>query len=303
MGILNVTPDSFSDGGQWVDVQTAVQHGLEMAQAGAQIIDVGGESTRPGSPRVPAEEQLRRVVPVIERLRSALEKSDGHVAISIDTTRCSVARAALEAGASILNDVSAGRDDPNMFDLAAQRSTPLVLMHMQGAPQTMQDNPTYDDVIGQVEAFLIQRTQAATAAGVPRAQLILDPGIGFGKTHQHNLLLLAHLGRFVATGHPVLLGTSRKRFMRAICQGSSGSPTPTSLVSATCATTALGVAAGVSIFRVHDVQANRHAADVTWAVLGSRTADHASELMSNREHQGDRDGWSEQNQLLHDQFP
>ena len=262
MGILNVTPDSFSDGGEHATEDAAVAHGLAMLEQGADIIDVGGESSRPGSQRVDTDEQIRRTAGVIRRL---CNESPG-VVVSIDTTRCTVAAAALDAGALILNDISAGREDPGMFALAASRGTPIVLMHMQGEPATMQDEPKYEDVVGEVETFLLGRAAAAEAAGVPRGQIVIDPGIGFGKTLEHNLALMADLGRFVATGYQVLLGASRKRFLKAICSD-AGLTESGALVGATCSTTSLGVAAGVAICRVHDVPPNRQAADVTWRII------------------------------------
>jgi dihydropteroate synthase len=259
MGILNRTPDSFSDGGLYQDEAQALAHALQMAEEGADIIDVGGESTRPGSRRVEAWEQIRRVVSLIERLRGSLPAA---IPISIDTTRAEVAAAALAAGASILNDISAGRDDPAMFKLAAQTGVPIILMHMQATPETMQINPAYGDVVAEVKSFLLERAEAAQAAGIRREQVFIDPGIGFGKTNEHNLALMANLKQFVDTGYPMLLGTSRKRFMGAICAQTE----PKELLGATCATTALGVMAGVRIFRVHDIKANRQAADVAWAI-------------------------------------
>jgi dihydropteroate synthase len=259
MGILNRTPDSFSDGGLYQDEAQALAHALQMAEEGADIIDVGGESTRPGSQRVEAWEQICRVVSLIERLRGSLPAG---IPISIDTTRAEVAAAALAAGASILNDISAGRDDPAMFKLAAQRDAPIILMHMQATPGTMQINPAYGDVVAEVKSFLLARAEAAQAAGIRREQVFIDPGIGFGKTNEHNLALMANLKQFVDTGYPVLVGTSRKRFMGAICAQTE----PKELLGATCATTALGVMAGVRIFRVHDIKANRQAADVAWAI-------------------------------------
>jgi dihydropteroate synthase len=259
MGILNVTPDSFSDAARYVDIDQAVAHGLAMAKQGADIIDVGGESTRPGSASVEADEQKRRVLAVIACLKAKLPED---VSISIDTMLSEVAQAALDTGASIINDISAGRHDPEILALAADRGVTLAVMHMQGTPQTMQNNPLYDDVVAEVEAFLIERARVAEAAGVPRDRIILDPGIGFGKTREHNLSLLACLNRFVRLKYPILLGASRKRFMGALCDVKM----PEELIPATCATTALGVMASVSIFRVHDVAANRQAADVAWAV-------------------------------------
>ncbi len=259
MGILNATPDSFSDGGLYVDVETAVAQALAMAVQGADIIDVGGESTRPGAARVPAPEQLLRVQSVIERLHRELP---AHVRISIDTTLSEVAVAALRAGASIINDISAGRDDTAMFAMAREHSAELVLMHMLGTPENMQDNPSYTDVVADVSVFLQARAQTAEAAGVLREKIILDPGLGFGKTREHNLSLIAHLEKFAALDYRILLGASRKRFMGSLLNVQ----TPAELVPATCAATALGVMAGVSIFRVHDVAANRQAADVAWAI-------------------------------------
>ncbi len=259
MGILNVTPDSFSDGGLFSDPECALHHGLEMVRLGADIIDVGGESTRPGASPAPPGEQLTRTVPVIRALRQALT---GDTLLSIDTSLAEVAAEALNAGADIVNDVTAGLKDPNLFRLAAERNAPLVLMHMQGTPRTMQDNPQYQDVVEEVLGFLLERAAAAQAAGVARENLILDPGIGFGKRKEDNLMLLANLHRFAATGHAILLGTSRKRFMGAICQETR----PRELVAATVATTALGVMAGVKLFRVHDIRENRQAADVAHAI-------------------------------------
>lgn len=264
MGILNVTPDSFSDGGSYADVDQAVNHALKMAEEGADIIDVGGESTRPGSRRVEPEEQCRRVVPIIRALRPRLPSS---AMISIDTMHSEVARAALDAGAGMINDVSAGRADADMFTLAAERRVPICLMHMRGEPASMQDHVQYVDVVAEVEEFLKARASDALAAGIERRMILLDPGIGFGKHKVHNLTLLASLDRLVALGYPLLLGASRKRFMGSICQVDS----PLELIPATCATTALGVMAGVAIFRVHDVRPNRQAADVAWAIRNSAT--------------------------------
>ena len=268
MGILNVTPDSFSDGGKYQQLEAAVRHGQEMAKQGAQIIDVGGESTRPGSLPVPAKVQIQRTVAVIRRLREQFDENGITAAISIDTTRATVAREALAAGAAIINDVSAGRDDPEMFALAAQSGAPMVLMHMRGTPDNMQDDPVYEDVVGQVEALLASRVDAAINEGIQPGQILIDPGIGFGKTTQHNLQLLRHLDRLVALGYPVLLGASRKRFLRQLCRqhGAAKTPDPSQITAATCATTVMGVAAGATVFRVHDVRANRQAADVAWAV-------------------------------------
>lgn len=259
MGILNVTPDSFSDGGRYCDTERAVRHGIAMVEEGADLIDVGGESTRPGARPVPAQEQLRRVIPVIERLSASLP---ARIGISVDTTSARVAGAALDAGAHWINDTSAGRDDAAMLALAAERGAPIVLMHRQGTPLSMQEGPTYADVAAEVRGFLEARAAAALAAGVSGQNVLIDPGIGFGKTLAHNLALLAGLGELVRLGWPVLLGASRKRFLRSLC----GAPDFAALMPATCATTAIGVMAGVGVFRVHDVAGNRQAADVAWAV-------------------------------------
>jgi dihydropteroate synthase len=259
MGILNVTPDSFSDGGRYADTAAAVQHALAMIDEGADIIDIGGESTRPGSRAVPAPDQERRVLPVIQRLRECVSRS---TQLSIDTTSARVAEAALDAGADWINDTSAGRDDPAMLALAADRGVPIVLMHRQGMPEAMQQNPRYADVVAEVRGFLSARIEAALAAGVAQNKILTDPGIGFGKTLEHNLALMAGLGEFVRFGPPVLLGASRKRVLSTVCR----EPDLTALMPATCATTTIGVLAGVRVFRVHDVAGNRQAADVAWAV-------------------------------------
>jgi len=267
MGIINVTPDSFSDGGKWLERGAALAHAKQLVAEGAEVLDIGGESTRPGSQRVDVDEQRRRVEPVVAAVREALPE----VVISIDTTRAAVAEAALDAGADMLNDVSGAMEDPTMLALAAERSVPIVLMHMRGEPGTMQDDPRYDDVVAEIRDDLVERAEAAVAAGVANEQVMIDPGIGFGKTREHNLALMANLAAFVETEHAVLLGTSRKRFMGSICTEPDGSaPKPETLVGATAATTAIGVAAGVAMFRVHDVRANRQAADVAWAVERTR---------------------------------
>jgi dihydropteroate synthase len=262
MGILNVTPDSFSDGGRYVTVDAAVAQAEKMLADGADIIDIGGESTRPGSDPVPAPEQIRRIVPVIEAICSL----SSALTISIDTTLSEVAEAALKAGADMINDVSGGIEDRDILRLAACRNAPIVLMHSQGKPKTMQDNPYYGDAVREIRVALAARVEAALAAGVEKERIIIDPGIGFGKRRQDNLDLLAHLDTFVELGFPVLLGASRKRFMGSLCHVQE----PAELVTATAVTTALGVMAGVKLFRVHDVKENRQAADVAWAIKQSR---------------------------------
>ena len=262
MGILNVTPDSFSDGGKYTDIEAAINQGKKMIDEGADIIDIGGESTRPGSQRVSVEEQIDRVVHIIQAISETIP---GHVQISIDTTRSKVAEAALNAGAHIVNDVSGGNDDPEIINLCVDKACPYIIMHMQGSPETMQNNPSYDDVVSDIKTFLESRVNDCINAGIKQNNIVIDPGIGFGKTKEHNLTLLNNLKAFVDTSHSVLLGTSRKRFMGTICTVN----TPDELIGATTATTALGVQAGVKIFRVHDVKENRQAADVAWAILNS----------------------------------
>jgi len=259
MGILNVTPDSFSDGGKYTGVDSALAQAKSMILAGVDMIDIGGESTRPGAESVSAAEQIQRVVPVIKAIRQELSET---IPISIDTTASDVAAAALAAGASLINDISAGRHDEMILSLAAEKNVPIILMHIKGQPKNMQQAPHYENVVVEVLAHLQECVAAALAAGVEKHNIAIDPGIGFGKRKQDNLELLAHLDKFVATGYPVLLGTSRKRFMGSLCDVTE----PAELVSATAATTALGVQQGVQMFRVHDVKENRQAADVSWAI-------------------------------------
>jgi dihydropteroate synthase len=257
MGILNVTPDSFSDGGQFLDADRAVEHGLEMAAQGAALIDVGGESTRPGSQPAPPGEQIRRVIPIIGALA---EKID--IPISIDTHHVEVARAALLAGASILNDITA-LSDKSMAELAAQQQVPVILMHMQGTPATMQAQPRYDEVVTEVRDFLLARCERARSFGIPKERIFIDPGLGFGKTSQHNLLLLRHLDQLVATGYRVLVGPSRKAFLGKL----TGKEEPADRLFGTAAAVALCAAAGVSIVRVHDVGAMLDVVRVTRAIV------------------------------------
>jgi len=259
MGILNVTPDSFSDGGQYSNVSTAVKQAKLMLDEGVDIIDIGGESSRPGSDSVDQQEQIARVIPVIKAIKKELSTT---IPISIDTTLSGVAKAALDAGANIINDISAGESDKSILQLAGERSIPIILMHMQGAPKTMQDSPYYHDVIAEVIEKLESRVKDALNAGIKKENIALDPGIGFGKRREDNINLLAHLNKIVALGYPILLGTSRKRFMGSLCDVSE----PADLVTATAVTTALGIMSGAQIFRVHDVKENKQAVDVTWAI-------------------------------------
>jgi dihydropteroate synthase len=256
MGVLNVTPDSFSDGGEWYDGDAAIAHGRQLAAEGAGIIDVGGESTRPGADPVSEEEELRRVVPVIAAL------VDTGAQLSVDTTKPGVARAALDAGATYVNDVTALRD-ARMVQLVAERGCDCCLMHMQGEPRTMQANPTYTDVVDDVKAFLSQRADAVVAGGVAAERINVDPGIGFGKTAQHNLELLRRLDEVVALGFPVVIGTSRKSFLGRI----TGRDDPRQRLYGTIASNVLALERGATVFRVHDVGAVRDALAVAAATL------------------------------------
>jgi dihydropteroate synthase len=247
MGVVNVTPDSFSDGGALPDAAAAVAHARRLVEEGAAIVDVGGESTRPGAGPVPADEELRRVVPVVEGV-AALETA---AQISVDTTKLAVAEAAVDAGATYVNDVSAFRHDPGMAGFVADRGLECCLMHMLGEPRTMQDDPRYDDVVSEVKAFLEERLAAAVAAGVAEERVQLDPGIGFGKTLEHNLELLRRLDEIAAIGRPVVLGTSRKSFIGRL----TGRQVAADRVAGTVATCVLGLERGARVFRVHDVAA------------------------------------------------
>ena len=245
MGIVNVTPDSFSDGGEWFEREAAIAHGRLLAEEGASILDVGGESTRPGAAPVSLDEELRRVVPVVDALRETGAQ------LSVDTMKLAVAEAAVDAGATLINDVTAFRNDPALAGFVADRGCDCCLMHMLGEPRTMQDDPRYDDVVDDVKAFLEERMEFATAAGVREERIWLDPGIGFGKTVEHNLELLARLDEIVALGRPVLLGASRKRFLGRLL-GDDEAMTGT--VSAGVAVAVLAYERGATIFRVHDVR-------------------------------------------------
>jgi dihydropteroate synthase len=242
MGVLNVTPDSFSDGGHFLDPDVAVRRALQMAREGAAIIDIGGESTRPGAREVPVEEECERVLPVLRRLKPRL-----HVPLSVDTRKSVVARRALEAGAAIINDVSALTFDPEMAAVIAHGRAAVVLMHMRGTPATMQRMARYHDVVEEVCTYLAERGRVAQAAGIARSRIILDPGIGFAKKTSHNLLLLAGLSRLCRLGYPVLVGVSRKNFIRQIAGAG-----PQELLLGTGAAVTLAVAGGAAIVRVHD---------------------------------------------------
>ena len=259
MGILNVTPDSFSDGGRFNNITAALTQAEKMLSDGADIIDIGGESTRPYSLSVSSGEQVQRVIPIIKAIREQLSRT---VQISIDTRLSTVAKLALSEGATIINDISAGHNDPSILAVAADYNCPIILMHIKGTPQTMQDNPVYEDVVADVLASLELSVDRAIQAGIKQNKIILDPGIGFGKTYEHNLKILAHLNRFVQLGYPIMLGASRKKFLNTL----TAIEKPEDLAIATAVTTALAVMSGVKIVRVHDVKENRQALDVAWAI-------------------------------------
>ena len=253
MGVLNVTPDSFSDGGHFFSIEKAIERGLQMVSEGAGVIDVGGESTRPGARPISEKEELERVLPVIAGLREKVP-----VPISIDTSKAGVALRALEAGASIVNDVTAGRSDPEMMPLIAKKKVAFIIMHMQGTPQTMQTNPSYDDVVGEVADFFRQQYACALKCGIDCMGIAFDPGIGFGKTVEHNLELLANLSRLRVDDRPIVIGVSRKSFLGKII----GSTKMGDRLAATIALTAILRERGAHILRVHDVKENAAALQV-----------------------------------------
>ena len=255
MGVVNVTPDSFSDGGLYLDPEAAIAHGEELLAAGADVLDVGGESTRPGAEPVAAAEELRRVLPVIEGLAGAT--------ISVDTSKASVAAAALDAGATIVNDVTALRGDPEMAALVAEREATVILMHMRGEPRTMQEDPAYGDVVAAVKEFLAARIEDALAAGIAAERTWVDPGIGFGKTAEHNIELLRRLGELRELGRPLVIGTSRKSFIGRL-DGSAARER----LGGTIASTVFAAAAGADVLRIHDVAEIRQALTLADAVLG-----------------------------------
>ncbi len=256
MGVVNVTPDSFSDGGLYLDAEAAVAHGVELVRDGADILDVGGESTRPGAEEVSVAEERGRTEPVVAALAAA-----GHT-VSVDTSKLEVVRAALDAGAAIVNDVTALRGDPEIAALCAERGVGLVLMHMQGNPRTMQADPTYDDVVADVKAFLAERLQVALDAGVDEERVWLDPGIGFGKTLDHNLELLRRLGELRELGRPLVVGTSRKSFIGEIDGSEVGDR-----LGGTIASSVLAAAEGADVLRVHDIREAAQALKVADAIL------------------------------------
>ena len=262
MGVLNVTPDSFSDGGKFLTTEKAVEHGMQMAAEGADLIDVGGESTRPGAEPVAAEEELHRVIPVIEKLRPKI-----HIPISIDTSKAQVARAAIETGASIVNDVTGGRGDEEMLPLVAETKSAFIIMHMQGNPRTMQLEPRYADVASEVADFFRQQYARAIECGSDPMAIAFDPGIGFGKTLEHNLELLAQLEKIRVHDRPLVIGVSRKGFLAKLI----GAPEMEARLGPTLALTSLLRSRGADVFRVHDVKENATALRVTEAILQKAT--------------------------------
>ena len=256
MGVLNVTPDSFSDGGRYLDPDAAVKHALELAEEGADLIDIGAESSRPGAEPVTGDEELRRLVPVVQEVCRRVP-----VPVSVDTVKAAVARAALEAGASIINDISACKADPAMLWLVAESGAGLVLMHMQGTPRTMQQAPRYGSVVEEVREFLRERMQAALQAGISADQILLDPGIGFGKNLQHNLVLLDRLDALQSLGRPILVGVSRKAFIGEVLGRRTGDR-----LLGTAAAVAAAVLRGAKVVRVHDVKAMRDVVRVIDAI-------------------------------------
>jgi dihydropteroate synthase len=258
MGVLNVTPDSFSDAGKFFAVERAVEHGLKMAAEGAHIVDVGGESTRPGSEAITTEEELRRVIPVIEQLRAKSE-----VIISIDTSKAEVARAAVRAGASIVNDVTGGRGDEEMMPLIAETNSAFIILHMQGTPQTMQITPQYTNVVSEIADFFRQQYARAIVYNIDTMAIAFDPGIGFGKTLEHNLELLAQLERLRACDRPIVIGISRKSFLGKLINSAQMSDR----LAPAVALTSLLRMLGADVLRVHDVKENVNALKVTEAIL------------------------------------
>lgn len=264
MGVLNVTPDSFSDGDKYSKPDAAIAHAEQMAAAGAALIDIGGESTRPGSQPVPEAEQIRRIIPVFRALSGRMP-----ALLSIDTTRAAVAEAALDAGANLVNDISGGLDDPGLLPLVARRRVPVILMHMQGTPATMQLNPTYADVVGEIAQFLRARVAAAEALGVDPTSILIDPGIGFGKRMEHNLELLRRLREFTELGRPMVVGVSRKGFIGRI----TGEDLASGRRFGTAAAVAWSIANGAAIVRVHDVEPMAQVARMIEAIQHGKAAE------------------------------
>lgn len=268
MGVLNITPNSFSDGGRFFSFDAAVSQGLKLAEAGADILDIGGESTRPFSDPLPVEEETRRVLPVIKKLFKQIS-----IPISIDTTKAEVARQALDTGAAMVNDVSALRHDPDLAKVVAVYQVPIILMHMQGTPKTMQIAPHYDDLMGEVKSFLADAAARAQAAGIPHEHIIIDPGIGFGKSFGHNLFLINHLYQLRSMGFPVLLGPSRKAFIRNILKNEGETdidPYSEIVAAGTQAAVAAAILNGADMVRVHDVSRTRPTVAICDAIKNAK---------------------------------
>lgn len=271
MGIVNVTPDSFSDGGKFHDTDRAISHGLQLAEAGADILDIGGESTRPFSDPVSIKEEKQRVLPVIEALAAKVS-----IPISIDTTKSEIAESAISSGASIINDISALRSDSHIADIAARHDVPLILMHMKGVPKTMQVDPHYDDLFGEITSFLNNAVQLAITKGVDRSKIIIDPGIGFGKTFRHNLLIIQKLDQLGSLDHPILIGPSRKAFIRHILKPETDKdirPDLPVVETGTQAAVAASVLNGAHIVRVHNVKNTRSTAAIIDAIRMAQSED------------------------------
>lgn len=268
MGVVNVTPDSFSDGGRWLDAATAIRHGVELVEEGADLVDVGGESTRPGSTRVDEAEEVRRVLPVVQGL-----VAEG-ISVSVDTTRAATARLALEAGAAVINDVSGGRADPAMLPLAAEVGSPVVVMHWREHSATMQNHTHYDDLVADIRAELTVQVEAALAAGVDASSIVVDPGLGFSKTGEQNWTVLAHLDAFVMMGYPVLVAASRKRFLGELLATGGEQRPALGRDAATAAISMLSATAGAWGVRVHEVAASADAVRVAARVRAETTREH-----------------------------
>jgi dihydropteroate synthase len=259
MGVLNITPDSFSDGGHYFEPQRAIEHGLRMAEEGADIIDIGGESSRPGSDPLSPDEELKRIIPAIERLASSLA-----IPLSVDTNKALVAERAIEAGAQMINDISGLRFDPQLPEVAARYDTPLIIMHIKGSPKTMQQDPSYDDLMGEIIDYLQEGIERAERAGVDPHQVIVDPGIGFGKRVQDNLTIIHRLAELNTLGRPLLIGTSRKSFIGSVLNAAVNQREV-----GTVATVAVSVLKGAHIVRVHDVASARQAVDMADAIINA----------------------------------
>lgn len=272
MGVLNLTPDSFSDGGKFTNKNSALAHAIKMIEDGADIIDVGGESTRPGSEEVSAEEELQRVIPVIEGIRA-----ESNIPISIDTYKAKVAAESIWAGANIINDISGCTFDPEMPSLAANTNTPIIIMHIKGTPKDMQQEPRYENVVEEIKLYLENQIDLLKKAGLPVSQIIVDPGIGFGKTTEHNLMIMKHLDKFTELNHPIMMGASRKSVIGDVLE----LPVDKRMFG-TAATVAAGIMKGAHIIRVHDVAEMKQVATMTDAIIGTNIGDRSPKANSSK---------------------